>query len=213
MDVLEIHRKINSDYFDYQALSNALAKSGHIRRDIGKLIKGRHIIRVKKGLYIWGENLRQRAYSKEVLSGLIYGPSYVSLEYALSFYGLTPERVHILTAITPQRNKLFKTPLGTFEYRYLNLEAYPWGITWKKDKNFGSFFIANPEKALLDYFATRVKKWEAMSTIEDFLFKDLRLDEEEFKKVDLSKIKEISSYYKSSAIKKFTKELIKYKGK
>ena len=209
MNILELQRKISSDYFDYQALSNALAESGHIRRDIGKLIKAHHIIRVKKGLYIWGESLRQRPYSKQVLSNLIYGPSYISLEYALSFHGLTPERVHIVTAITPQRNKLFKTPLGTFEYRYLNLEAYPWGITWKKDKDIGNFFIASPEKALLDYLATRVKKWEVKSTIEDFLFKDLRLDEEEFKKVSLSKIKELSSYYKSNAIKNFTKEIMK----
>lgn len=209
MDIFKLRKEIDCDYFDYQALSNALAASTHIRRDISKLLKRNHIIRIKKGLYIWGENLRETPYSKQVLSNLIYGPSYISLEYALSFYGLIPERVHIVTAVTPQRNKLFKTPLGTFEYRYLNLEAYPWGITWKKIEGTGSFLIARPEKALLDYLATRVKKWEGQDTIKGFLYEDLRIDQQEFKKINLSKVKELGSYYKSSAIKNFIKEVMK----
>jgi hypothetical protein len=208
MDVLKLLKKIDTDYLDYQGLSNALAGSGHIRRDIGKLIKAGHIIRVKKGLYIWGDDLRQGPYSKFVLSNLIYGPSYVSLEYALSYYGLIPERVDVVTAVTIGRNKLFKTPVGTFEYFHLHPGAYPWDFNWKNADDKGSFLIAGPEKALLDYIAIRIKKWEGEVSCEDFLYQDLRLDRCEFQKMNLSKIEKLSFYYKSKVVKDFAKDIL-----
>ena len=207
LDVLKLRKQIDCDYFDYQALSCALAGSGHIRRDIGRLIKAGHINRVKKGLYIWGDDLRRGPYSKQVLSNLIFGPSYVSLESALSFYGLIPERVEVTTAVTPKRNKFFETPVGTFEYCYLQAKTYPWGITWKKAEGAGSFLIASPEKAILDYIAIRVKKWEDELSSENFLYEDLRFDESEFKKINFSTMKKLSSYYKSKAVGIFVKEV------
>ena len=61
----------------------------------------------KKGLYIFGKSVALQPYSKEVLANLIYGPSAISLSYALSYYGLIPERVHIVTSITNNRIKTF----------------------------------------------------------------------------------------------------------
>jgi predicted transcriptional regulator of viral defense system len=211
MNILKLRKEINSEYFDYQSLSCALAASSHIRRDIGKLLKENDIIRVKKGLYVWGEDLRRRPYSKQVLSNLIYGPSYVSLEYALSFYDLVPERVDVVTAVTPQRHKLFETPVGTFEYCHLHHGAFPWGVHWKNVEDGESFLIASPEKALLDYIAIRIQKWEGEIPCEEFLYKDLRLDEREFQKLDLSKIEKLSFYYKSKAAKSFAKEIVSMK--
>ena len=55
--------------------------------------------------------------STEILANLIYGPSSISLDYALYYYGLIPEHVRVVTSITPQRNKIFNTPIGQFTSR------------------------------------------------------------------------------------------------
>ena len=72
------------------------------------------IVRIKKGLYVFGESLRRKPYSRELLANLIYGPSYLSLEWALQYYGLIPERVEALTSVTTGRSRKFSTPAGLF---------------------------------------------------------------------------------------------------
>jgi len=95
---------------DYNFLKSALAGYNHPRVKINDLLKQGKIIRVKKGLYVFGSELAQQPFLKETLANLIYGPSYISLEYALAFYGLIPERVEEVTSVTNKRNKSFNTP-------------------------------------------------------------------------------------------------------
>lgn len=209
MNVISLTNKIKSNYFDYQKLSQALEGSGHVRRDIGKLIKDKYIIRVKKGLYIWSKDLRKSPYSKEILSNLIYGPSYVSLEYALSFHGLIPERVSIVTAVTSQRNKFFETPVGAFEYCHTHKQAYPWGVQRFVNESGEGFLLACPEKALLDYIALRIKKWGDSVSFEEFLYDDLRIDEDEVTNLDKEKIEQLAKYYRSKAVKDFSEWFVK----
>jgi predicted transcriptional regulator of viral defense system len=83
-----IFQSILREEFDYQILQDALADYSRPRDKIRNLIKKKEIIRVKKGLYVLGDGHRKRPYSRELLANLIYGPSYVSLEYALSYHGL-----------------------------------------------------------------------------------------------------------------------------
>lgn len=209
MNIISLTNKIKSNYFDYQKLSHALDRSTHVRREIGKLIRDKYIIRVKKGLYIWSRDLRKSPYSKEILSNLIYGPSYVSLEYALSFHGLIPERVSILTAVTSQRKKFFETPVGGFEYCHTYEQAYPWGVQRFVNDLGEGFLLACAEKALLDYIALRVKKWGDSVNYEEFLYDDLRIDEDEVINLDKEKINQLSKYYRSKAVKDFSEWFIK----
>ena len=76
---------ILSEEFDYQALLAALNGYARPRDRITELIRKGEIIRVKKGIYVPGAKRRRRPFSREVLANLIYGPSYISLEYALAF--------------------------------------------------------------------------------------------------------------------------------
>ena len=87
----------------------------------------------------------------EQIANFLYGPSYVSMEWALSFYGMIPERVYTVTSMTLGRNKQYHTPIGDFSYFTLPARYYPVGITQKKSPDFvGGFLIATPEKALAD---------------------------------------------------------------
>ena len=89
---------------------------------------------MKKGLYIFGEEYRRKPYSREILANLIYGPSYISLDYALQHYGLIPERVEAITSVARGRSRKFSTPIGLFTYRMIPLNAFRIGmkqqLTW-----------------------------------------------------------------------------------
>jgi predicted transcriptional regulator of viral defense system len=111
----------------------------------------------KKG-YI-GKIIRRFYYFKDidineiflfVIANKIYSPSYISLECALSYYGIIPEKTFLITSITTKKTYNFKTSIGNFSYRKIKKELF-FGYELKKINN-QSFLIATPEKALADYF-------------------------------------------------------------
>jgi len=132
--IAQMRRNIGGEVFDYQVLVDALAGYRKPRDRITKLLASGAIVRVKKGLYCFGEAFRKEPLSREYLANLIYGPSYVSLEYALSHHGLIPERVETVTSVTTRRSRDFDTPFGAFSYRMLNGPRYAVGaileISW-----------------------------------------------------------------------------------
>jgi len=194
MNLLE---KIEQDCFDYQQLIEALDNYKKPRDKIRALIEKEVIVRIKKGLYIFGPKYQKKPIHLEVLGNLIYGPSYISLEYALSFYNLIPERVERITSITTQRAKTFKTPLGQFSYTYLNSKAYPVGIS-NYEKEGISFLIATPEKALCDLIAK--VKINILSDLKSYLFDDLRLDTKELAQFQIEQLKSIALVYNKKII-------------
>ncbi len=115
---------------------------------------------------------------RESLASLVYGPSYISLEYALGFYGLIPERVESITCITTKRNKEFQTPIGTFAYRTIPAAAYPVGIRQIYWDATHPVLMASLEKAILDKFwITRRSGIRNAKDFKDFLYQDQRFDE------------------------------------
>ena len=119
-----IRRHILHEEFDYQTLLHGLGQYSRPRDKISDLLRKGVIIRVKKGIYIFGEDYRRRPYSREILANLIYGPSYISLEYALHYFGLIPERVEAVTSVTTGRSRRYATPIGLFRYRMIPLPAF-----------------------------------------------------------------------------------------
>ncbi len=160
---------------DYNYLKSVLADYKHPRVKINDLLKRGNIVRVKKGLYVFGRELAREPFSKETLANLIYGPSYISLEYALGFYGLIPERVETVTSVTNKRNKSFDTPVGHFTYRYIHPALYAYGITLIKQDDYHSILIACKEKAVADmlYFN---KQFEDEAGVEQYLLENLRVE-------------------------------------
>jgi hypothetical protein len=112
-------KSIPYEEFDYQTLLDAVHGYARPRMKISGMLAKGDIVRVKKGLYILGEPLRRHPFCRELLANLIYGPSYVSLEYALHYHGLTPERAETVTSVTCGRSRTFDTPAGTFSYRMI----------------------------------------------------------------------------------------------
>ena len=101
----DLRQRVGREEFDYQALMAALPEYANPRDKVTVLLRRGDIIRVKKGFYVFGDELRRRPYSRELLANLIYGPSFVSLDSALSFHGLIPERVEVV-AFRPRGDQL-----------------------------------------------------------------------------------------------------------
>ena len=101
----QLRKTIISEEFDYALLSAALSNYSAVRQKINQLLKEKIIVRVKKGLYVFAAEYRTNLVCKETLANLIYGPSYISLEYALGFHGIIPERVEIITSISTKKIK------------------------------------------------------------------------------------------------------------
>lgn len=202
IDHFQLRKLIPHEEFDYTLLKSILSPYTGVRQKIHQLLKDGVIVRVKKGLYTFGPSYNLRPIYKEVLANLIYGPSCISLEYALSFYGLIPERVERVTSITPKKDKLFDTPIGIFQYRYLNIEKYPVGIqqVWLDEKH--PVLIASPEKAICDLILlNKISNWKSLQEVGTYLLEDLRIDQHHWKTLNFDHLFEIQNKYKNKNIK------------
>jgi hypothetical protein len=172
-----IRKYISHEEFDYQTLLHGLGQYSRPRDKISGLLRKGVIVRVKKGIYIFGEDYRRRPFSREILANLIYGPSYISLEYALHYFGLIPERVEAVTSVTTGRSRKYATPVGLFSYRKIPLAAFRIGMDRVELDEGRSFLIATPEKALADKI--RDDRGNALQTqrrLMDYLENNLRVD-------------------------------------
>jgi hypothetical protein len=146
----DLRNRIDGGEFDYLALMNALREYARPRDKITALLRRGEIVRVKKGIYVFGEGSGAQPFSREVLANLLFGPSYISLDSALYHHGLIPERPAAVTSVACGRPRRFSTPVGLFIYRPLSLMAYRIGIDQALSAAGRPFLIATPEKALVD---------------------------------------------------------------
>lgn len=122
-------------------------KSKHDK--ISAMEKRGDLLRIKQGWYVAHPNITEQLFSEEVMANHLYGPSYISLQYALRFYGLIPERVFTVTSMTTRRSKMFHNSLSWYEYVHIDEKVFPIGIRAITAYD-STFLIASPEKALCD---------------------------------------------------------------
>ncbi|MCK5241389.1 hypothetical protein KAR34_02945 [bacterium] len=190
---------LNQDvgYIDYLYLLDALKEYASPKAKITRMIKSNEIIKVRRGLYVWPHNTN---VSLKTLANKIYGPSYISFEYALSFYGLIPERVHTITSASMGKNKskLFTTPLGAFFYQSVPAHAYPYGID-RRGENGSPFLIAGREKALCDTLI-KAGRVTSIKKLKMLLYEDLRMEREALFLVNQQDMAFLSEVYEKGVI-------------
>ncbi|MFN8550416.1 MAG: hypothetical protein U0103_02910 [Candidatus Obscuribacterales bacterium] len=201
VDLIDLRERIGRDEFDHLLITSALSPYQAVRQKINQLLKSGNILRVKKGLYVFGPKLRRNPVCKETLANLIYGPSCISLEYALSLTGFIPERVEVVTSVTPKKNKTFDTPIGRFTYRYLSAARYPHGIEQIWVDSAHPVLVATPEKALCDYVVLNdVPDITSPSSAREFLVADLRIEPTQLERFDIRRLMHLNTHYKSASI-------------
>lgn len=198
----QLRQSIPFEEFDYQTLLDSLRSYSFPRKKITSMLHKAEIIRVKKGIYLFGEGYRRSPYCRELLANLIYGPSYISLEYALHYYGLTPERVETITSVTCGRSRSFTTPAGSFSYRMIPLTAYRFGIDRIELADGRSFLMAITEKALCDrIIADQGNGITSQKALLIYLQENLRIDPDALPSLDADTLFTIAVAYRSRRLK------------
>jgi hypothetical protein len=197
MDYRPVLTRFSNQPLSHQLLVSIFKEYERPNDKIYQLAKEGVIQSIKKGLYVAGPALNvDRKPEPFLLANHILGPSYVSVETALSFHGLIPERVYEIASMTTQAPRKFNTPLGTFTYTRLPLPYYAFGIRSEKLADDQYAMVASPEKALCDKIITtsglllRSKK-----SAREFLIENMRMDEEVLRQLN---VKEMTSWIKGS---------------
>ena len=166
---------------------------------IARMVKAGEFIRIKQGLY------ETDPHAEGVgIAEAIYGPSYLSFEYALSYHGLIPEAVYQYTSATfeKKRTKLFETPFGVFSYRDVPSPAFSLGVQLILKGDY-SFRLATPEKALCDELY-KLPPCANRTELEQLLFDNLRVDREAVLGLNLEELKDLASLYQTKNHKLFS---------
>jgi len=112
---------------------------------ISNNLKSRLFIKLRNGFYMLNDNQA----SLYTIANKLYRPSYISLESALSFYGLIPETVYSTTSVSTKATREFESELGIFSYQKIKQKAF---VGYELKEIYGEkVFIAEAEKALADY--------------------------------------------------------------
>ncbi|MDD3860548.1 MAG: hypothetical protein PHW83_10145 [Bacteroidales bacterium] len=177
--------------FTRGALTQMLREYSSPNDKISSWLANGDIISLKKGLYIVSEQYRTEKLNLEIIANQIYGPSYVSLDSALQFYGIIPEKVSVVTSVCTKRSKSFENEIGIFSYYGVKEQYAGIGVDTKSKDGKHYFLIATIEKALCDKIIfTKNLQLKSLKAVHRFLEDDLRADFSGKEKFNLNIIKQ-----------------------
>ena len=185
-------------YIETQNLKPLLSSYKNPDDFISRLVKSGDLIRLKNGFFLIAEKIEKSPIPYEQIANLLYGPSYLSFEWALSFYKMIPEGVYVVTSASFNKSNNFNTPVGTFDYVYLSHSRYAIGID-QKENSEGRFLIATPEKALADLVHLKNKNLESRDLLID-LVEARRIDEDVLKQLNKKHLFDIAENYRSKTV-------------
>ena len=203
MNIFEFKKKIEElPYFETKELRLILGAkfTGTTLTNLKNWVNKGHLIMLRRGLYATSEvrnKIDVRAFATK-----IYAPSYVSMEMALSFYGIIPEAVFTITSVTTRKTKQFSTPVGNFSYQKIKKEAFGGFETRIQDGI--SFNLALPEKAMVDFLYLN----RNILSGDYEQFKGYRFDEDF--KFDAKKLRIFAEVFNNKKVSFLTNNFIKY---
>ena len=170
---------------------------------VKRAIAGGEVIHICRGLYCLASKYRKKNVNLYALAQRIYGPSYVSLESALSWHGWIPEAVYTLTSVSVGKAKEFNTPLGVFSYVPVPQKIFYTAVERMTDEAGNVFLIATPIKALADYVYVHKKDWTGLKPVTE----SLRVEPEEFESISANDIEPVIDNYTNQRVRKFIEGL------
>jgi predicted transcriptional regulator of viral defense system len=148
MNIIEL-KKIPKFYFGCEDISRALGISvASAKVTASRYTRQGILLRFKKNIYVlrdvWDTASREDKFQ---LANLGQVPSYISLTTALDYYQITTQMQRdFIESVAVKRSKEIDLDGSVFRYVKIAGNLYH---TFRKEKGF---FIATPEKALLDAF-------------------------------------------------------------
>ncbi len=176
-------------YSDQPILLSLLTGYSRPNDKIGELMKAGQITSLRKGLYVMGSKFQGSHPSPFLIANHLRGPSYVSLDSALAYWGLIPEKVYEISSLTTKTSKEYKTSAGSFHYYYSPIPYYSFGIKSVQLTEKQVVLMASPEKAICDkIIMTPGVLLRSQKQTHEFLLEDLRMDAEILGQLDYEAI-------------------------
>ena len=157
------------------------------------------VVRIHRGLYCLATKYLRQKIDPLVLAQRIYGPSYVSLEMALSYHGWIPEAVYAVTSTSLDRSREFDTPMGHFSFTRIPQKTFYAGVTRVEKEGGGSFLLASPLKALADYVYAHKCDWKSARPVVE----SLRVDEGSLAAADPASYDRLLANYTAKRVRRF----------
>lgn len=146
---------------------------------INELVRQGLLLQIKRGVFIPGPGSSVSPPEKLLLANHLFGPSYVSSDTALSYWGLIPERVYETISMTSGTAKTYHTKMGRFRYARLPLPYYAYGIQRVELAARQMTLMGGKEKALCDKIITTERlKLRSVKQTREYLTEDLRITRE-----------------------------------
>ncbi len=179
-------------YLDKLVVNESLQDYASPRSKLTRMLNSGELLHIRRGLYLAGE---ESPFSVKTLANIIYGPSYISFEYALAYHGFIPERTYTITSAVFGKNKhkRFDTPVGTFIYRHIP-EAVYFLEYRRQEENGHPYLIATAEKAICDTLYQH-RSVKSLKGIGKLIYEDLRIEKEKIAGLDLDKITALAPGY------------------
>lgn len=180
-------------FFGQEVLNTLKGTKASRNLQLNRWAKAGKAIRLKRGFYTLPDRYRQVPLSPRWLANTLYSPSYLSLEYMLSWYDMIPERVAAITSIALSKTVTFTNPLGRFVYRNLKKELF-FGFEETRDEIQNPVLMATPEKALLDF----IYLYSGWQSGRGFLEEGIRL--QQLEQLNRKRLREFAKRFSSKKI-------------
>jgi predicted transcriptional regulator of viral defense system len=155
------------------------------------------LLHAKRGIFV----LPNATLDSHILANEL-NYSYISLEYALSYYQIIPDIAQTITSISKNRNEKIQNEFGSFVYQKIAKDLFVGYALVQSEKENRNFRLASPEKALFDLVYLR----QDLQNGNDF--DSLRLNlPRGFRIVE---IKKFASLVRANKMKKRLNNLIEY---
>jgi phage terminase large subunit-like protein len=193
-----------------QDLSSVFSNCANLAMKATRLERDGNIIRLKKGLYVVNPKISRAELSPFLYANHIYGPSYVSMQSALRYYGLIPEMVYAVQSMTTGIARDYENSVGLFSYTHVTPEYYSAGITMREESGV-SFMIASPEKALCDLMVyTPYLNLRSKLSIIEYLIKDIRMEMSDVLNLNTDILEECATLSRKKIMLKRLIQIIKH---
>jgi predicted transcriptional regulator of viral defense system len=148
----------NEAWFDLATLVQMTGEGrSHLLTQLHRWCAGGRLVSLRRGLYAFAPEFRRREVNPAALAEAIYGPSYLSLHWALGYYGIIPEKVVTFTSVTSRTTKRFENAFGAYGYRHVKPAIF--GGYRRVRIADSAILLARPEKALLDLWYLESGPW------------------------------------------------------
>jgi len=167
------------------------------------------LLRLRRGLYCLAPQFRRQTLSPYLVAQHLCGPSYVSLETALSHHHWIPEAVHTVASVTSRKSARFETPLGRFTYTRIPQKILYDYVDRLETADTDISFMAQPLKAQVDYVYVNKKDWTGLGPV----VTSLRIDDAEFAQVSAADLAGLAKNYPGRRVNRFLAGLRKDLGR